>query len=115
MKFHKYLGIPKEAQTDWGILKLKYSVHALNAAQDDRYGIIENLPSWIGTGLAEVIEVEMDEDGCTTKVLYRVPHDSCFDLVLAVIPYSRTVKTVWLNDIYDNHDTLDESVYQKVG
>lgn len=109
--YHSELGIPNNAKTNFGSMLLDYSPHALEAALDDRYGNIINLPSFLDTSTAQVIEVETDNNGKTTKVLYRVPYSDELDLVLAVIPDRRFVKTVWLNQKNDLHNTLDNSKY----
>jgi hypothetical protein len=108
--YHYQLGIPREFRTDFGQLFLDYSFHARKAAKTDRYGEI-SLPEVLDTSAAMVIEVEgglYDEE---TKVVYRLPHDDEFDLVMAVIPQRAFVKTVWLNRKSDGHGTLDESKY----
>lgn len=109
-KYHADLGIPSSAQTNFGQMLLDYSGHALSAAQDDRYGNIINLPRSLDTSTAQVIEVETDGRK-TTKVLYRIPYSDEFDLMLAVIPDRRFVKTVWLNRNDDKHETLQDWKY----
>lgn len=108
--YHADLGIPQNAKTQHGQFLLDYSPHALNAAADDRYGNIVNLPKSLDTSKAQVIEVEM-EGSKTTKVVYRIPYNEEYDLVMAVIPDRRFVKTVWLNKNSDLHNTLDTSKY----
>lgn len=109
MKYHIELGIPEDVETQFGAMLLDYSPHALQAAQDDRYGTI-NLPRVLDTSKARVIEVETDGRK-TRKVLYRIPHDPEHDLLLAIDPDRRYVKTVWLNRNDDIHGTLDPSKY----
>lgn len=108
--YHADLGIPENAKTQHGQFLLDYPPHALNAATDDRYGNIVNLPKSLDTSKAQVIEVEM-EGSKTTKVVYRIPYNDEYDLVMAVIPDRRFVKTVWLNKNSDLHNTLDTSKY----
>lgn len=108
--YHSELGIPPNAKTNHGQFLLDYSNHALEAAQDDRYGNIINLPKSLDTSKAQVIEVEMSGNK-TTKVVYRIPYDEQHDLALVVIPDRRYVKTVWLNKNTDVHNTLDASKY----
>jgi hypothetical protein len=110
--YHFELGIPKSARTKIGNIPLRYSAHALNAAQDDRNGQIA-LPVRLNTNDAQVIEVEM-RGSETLKVVYRVPYNKDFDLVLVVIPYNGMTKTVWLNSKKDLHRTLDKSRYAQV-
>jgi hypothetical protein len=109
-KYHADLGIPASANTNYGQMLLDYSQHALSAAQDDRYGNIINLPRSLDTSNAQVIEVETDGRK-VTKVLYRIPYSDEFDLMLAVIPDRRFVKTVWLNRNDDKHETLQDWKY----
>jgi len=115
MLYHSQLGIPESARTSFGAFLLEYSQHAMQAAQNDRYGVA-SLPKFLDTTSPEcqVIEVETDDTGKTTKVVYRIPYDGEKDLVLAVIPARRFVKTVWFNERGDLHNTLDESKYDRV-
>jgi hypothetical protein len=108
--YHADLGFPENAKTQHGKMLLDYSPHALSAALDDRYGNILNLPKSLDTTNAQVIEVEMDGPK-TTKVVYRIPYNEEYDLVLVLIPDKRYVKTVWLNKNSDLHNTLDTSKY----
>lgn len=108
--YHADLGIPQNAQTQHGQMLLDYSPHALSAALDDRYGNIVNLPKSIDTSKAQVIEVEMNGSK-TTKVVYRIPYNEEYDLVMVLLPDRRFVKTVWLNKNTDLHNTLDTSKY----
>ena len=89
---------------------LDYSPHALDAALDDRYGNIVNLPKSLDTSKAQVVEVEM-QGSKTTKVVYRIPYNEEYDLIIVLIPDRRFVKTVWLNKNSDLHNTLDASKY----
>ena len=108
--YHADLGIPQNAQTQHGQMLLDYSPHALDAALDDRYGNIVNLPKSLDTSKAQVIEVEM-QGAKTTKVVYRIPYNEEYDLVMVLVPDRRFVKTVWLNKNSDLHNTLDVSKY----
>lgn len=110
--YHFELGIPKTAKTKIGNIPLKYSNHAKNAAQDDRNGQI-TLPVRLDTNSAQVIEVEMCGTE-TVKVVYRVPYNKDFDLVLVVMPRDGFTKTVWLNSNKDLHKTLQAHRYSKI-
>lgn len=107
--YHFELGIPKAAQLRFGKMPLNYSGHAQRASQNDRYGTIE-LPKYLDTNTAQVIEVEM-RGRETLKIVYRVKYNEILDLVLVVIPDRGFVKTVWLNQRNDLHKTLDASRY----
>ena len=109
LKYHTEVGIPEDVQTQFGQMLLDYSQHALQAAQNDRYGTID-LPRSLDTSKAQVIEVETDGKR-THKVLYRVPYNNEYDLLMAVDPRRRFVRTVWLNRNDDLHNTLDPSQY----
>lgn len=107
--YHFELGFPSSAQMHFGQMLLEYSTHARTAAQNDRYGDI-SLPLSLDTHQATVIEIEMFGNK-TTKVLYRVPYNAQHDLMIALIPDRRYVKTVWLNRKDDAHKTLEEWRY----
>jgi hypothetical protein len=109
MLYHSELGIPENVETQFGSMLLDYSKHALDASKNDQYGHIE-LPKSLDTSKAQVIEVET-RGKKTTKVLYRIPYDEEYDLILAVDPQRRFVRTVWLNHVNDNHNTLDPTRY----
>jgi len=111
--YHAEIGIPTSVPVRFGKLNLRYSRHALQAANSDRYGLI-NLPEVLDTDKAKVIEVEVAADGLVEKVLYRVPHCGTCDLVIAVIPYDSFVKTVWLNKKNDGHKTLNKANYNRI-
>ena len=91
---------------------LDYSNHGMiEAAQDDRYGNILNLPRSLDTSKAQVIEVETSGNK-TTKVLYRIPYDDLHDFTYGCnARKTSSVKTVWLNRNDDLHRTLDTSKY----
>lgn len=95
----------------FGKQKLKYSNHAINASRDDRYGDIQ-LPTFIDTNTAKVIEVEIVQDRFLSKVVYRVSYNETHDLVVVVIPERWFVKTVWLNAKSDKHQTLNRGKYE---
>lgn len=88
---------------------LKYSRHAIMAAQGDRYGKI-NLPKVIDSRNATLIEIEI-KDSKVTKAVFRTPHDDKHDLSLAIVPEIALVKTVWLNRRDDEHSTLRKEKY----
>ena len=94
-------------------LKLKYSLHALQAAVSDRYGIVQ-IPKSIVFDEAGVFELELTGLH-VTKFVVRLPYSATHDLALVIIPDGTDffVKTVWLNDRNDSHRTLDRSKYAK--
>lgn len=108
--YHHTMGIPLNANTQLGEIMLNYSEHALNAAKNDEYSNIINLPKSLDTSKSQVIEVEMIGNK-TIKVLYKVHYDEQFDLFIAVLPDRKYVKTVWLSKKDDLHETLNKTKY----
>ena len=110
MLYHKDIGFPADVKLPATKMLLDYSGHALVAAHDDQYGDIK-LPEVLDTQAAKLIEIEVNDTGRVVKALYRLPHDDRYDLVMAVLMARRWVKTVWLNDRNDEHETLDRAKY----
>lgn len=110
--YHKNLGFPKNI-SNWDEVKrfyyAKYSFHAQNAAENDRYGKIL-LPRMIDFTNAEIIEIET-EGNLVIKCVGRIPYNKDFDLVVVIIPQNSFVKTVWLNSKTDKHLTLQKWRY----
>jgi len=111
MIFHRIKGIPQHLKTQMGEIYLYYSKHALQEARHDRYGAI-NYPLVLDTDEANVVEVEA-HGNTVVKVLYEVEYDDKHNLYLAVVPYRKFVKTIWLCKKDDTHETLDLSVYDE--
>ena len=109
MKFHKDIYLPPEVTKLSFSCLLKYTRHALNEAQSDRYGTID-LPAVFDTRTAEPIDATIRE-GKVQRVLYRMDYDQDKDLCMVIEPHSRTAVTVWLNEKNDEHKTLDKSKY----
>lgn len=86
-----------------------YTAHARNAARNDHVGSVR-LPRTIHLDTYTVIEAEY-RDGEVTKLLLRGYHCQDNDLVLALIPQTGQVKTVWLNRRSDAHSTLRRDRY----
>jgi len=106
-KYHYQLGLPTNRLPS-GVISLTYSNHALSRAVDK--GI--TLPAFLDTSTAKVIEIEV-EDGMVEKILYRVKYNAGYDMLLAIIPYRKFVKTAWLNSVTDKHTTLNASEYDR--
>lgn len=106
--YHKDIYLPKIAFRSIDIV-LNYTYHAIEAADNDRYGQIE-LPETINFSLMEVVEMEF-VDGKLYKAVVRTHHDQKHDLALVVLIDGFRVKTVWLNRKDDKHQTLDHSKY----
>ena len=111
--YHSEIRLPDNFVAPRGRVALDWTRHALNAANDDRYGEIpvfkharlENL---------KVIEVGV-EAGRVAKILFRGRIDSERDLCMVLIPGTGawTVKTVWVNLFTDRHTTLDRNKYMR--
>lgn len=97
--------------TKFGVIDLNYSNHALQAANNDRYGNID-LPDSVDTNKAKLIELEVVNNRYLSKIVYRMEYDSEYDICIVIIPERWFVKTVWLNRKSDKHRTLDRSKYQ---
>lgn len=110
--YHKDLGWPRHMRNPRRLLRLRYTFHALRAAADDRYGPIRP-PADLDTGKAELIEAEVAPNGNITKAVWRLQWDADRDVVLVVLPFDGTVKTLWLNRADDTHSTLDEGRYER--
>jgi hypothetical protein len=111
MLYHTDVFIPDhlELRLPKGEFDLEYTDHAIRASVSDRYGRIV-LPDSVNTYDAKVIEIEVIDESIT-KIVYRVDLDKWRDLVIVVIPYSWTVKTVWVNAKRDKHNTLNKERY----
>lgn len=109
MKYHRDVYFPPELSRFYrrGIITLKWSSHALEAAKRDRYG---NIPVFHTIDTEAVIPIEVEfRDGRYHKTLYRIPGES-IDICVAVM-YNGNVKTVWYNEKNDSHNTLCKSEY----
>lgn len=112
--FHKDIGLPISPNRIIFHAQLKYSNHALKAAQNDRYGKI-NLPETLNTKLDNVTLIELEtKNGKPFKGVYRMPYNDKHDIVIVLLYETRLVKTVWLNSKTDAHKTLDVSKYTKL-
>jgi len=113
MLYHYQIGFPKNFNSNVGTRLLKYTRHALGAANSDKYGTVE-LPVRIDTAAALCVEIETGLTG-VEKLVYRMPYDARLDLCIVVIPVENyfLVKTVWLNEKTDGHSTLEKTKYAK--
>lgn len=93
------------------LFSLSYSVHARQAARNDRYGEIVNLPRHYIPRISKTIELESDDNYNLIKVVARQYYNEWFDLILVVNVEAKLVKTVWLNSRLDLHKTLDRTKY----
>lgn len=108
--FHKDVFAPAVFFASPGVMRVRYSRHAVQAAADDRYGDLSNvLPAYVDIDECEIVEVEVADNEITKRVV-RLPVDGELDLVL-VISADGYVRTVWGNTANDKHRTLDRSKY----
>jgi len=109
--YHSRIGLP-----DWFVapterVPLKWTYHAEIQRQEDRYGIIRRFKT-ATLGRLEVIEIGV-RDNKVSKILFRGTFNERYDVCMVLIPGKNewTVKTVWLNDKTDTHDTLNPARY----
>lgn len=108
MLYHKDVFMPR-LNLPKGRFKLTYGNHAKRAAETDEYTTII-LPAYLDTNWAEVIEVEVI-NGKPVKIVYRKPFDFDRDLIIVINTKDFFVKTVWINEANDKHNTLNTSRY----
>lgn len=112
VKFHKEIGFPLYFRQPKGSVELRYSRHALEEAENDRYGRIPVLERADFDNL-EVIEVKYNQTtGRIDRMLYRQNQGE--DNVCIVVSPGRgawNVVTTWFNEANDSHKTLNRSNY----
>lgn len=114
MLYHKDVFAPAQFFRSPGKLDVRYTMHALRAASEDRYGNLTRfLNSQVNLDDAELVEVEV-EAGRPVKWVARFHVDGDLDLVM-VIMSNGTVKTVWGNLASDKHRTLQTWKYVQPG
>lgn len=91
-------------------VKPRYTIHAFDSAENDRYGVIL-LPATINLSKAVIFEIEIGKNDTIEKVCIRMSYNKDYDLCMAIIPDGLVVKTVWLNSVEDSHRTLDTGKY----
>jgi hypothetical protein len=113
MLFHSRIYIPAAIELPGGPLRLTYSKHALHKAADNYNGDITSLlPEILDPADAELIEVETDANLRLIKVVYRLEvRNELFDIVLAIQTDRNLVRTVWTNDVRDEHRSLRKARY----
>lgn len=116
MLYHRDIGIPSSIKLPSGKFKLKYSGHAKNAAATDKYGDFSPALRYhqtLDTAVAEVIEIQVDDDQKPMKIVYRQPLTGWdgYDIIFVVVAQEWVVKTVWLNHKNDKHRTLNRKKY----
>lgn len=107
--YHKKFGLPTNYRHPMAMVEVRWTRHAINAAQSDRYGNVDIVKS-INLKEFETIEVEV-LDGKITKILVRGPFNDYLDVTYALIPIAGepwTIKTCWLN-LWDDEHRLGKS------
>ncbi len=108
--YHKDVYAPEVIFRSPGVLRLRYSRHAREAAIDDRYeDLTPYLRDYRDFDDAEIVEVEMTE-GQISKRVVRFQVSDTLVLVMAVSS-DGFVRTVWGNRVTDRHATLDRRKY----
>lgn len=92
------------------MVKLNPTCHAIEAAYNDRYGIID-IPEKINLSKVKIFEIEVDDIGNLIKVCIRMKYNDDYDLCMPILIKGLKIKTVWLNSVNDRHNTLDRSKY----
>lgn len=113
--FHYQICMPSELKTPIFKGELKYTRHAQEAAQTDRYGLI-SLPKEVNFDNGLLIEAEAIKEASGKlfcfKQVWRVQYDETRDLCL-VVTNEGAVKTVWINERNDSHRTLKRYLYAR--
>lgn len=109
--YHREVYAPEPLFRSPGVVRLRYSYHAQEEARGDRYGDLSRyLTPYRDFDYAEIVEVELDEEGQIAKRVVRFDITEDLVLVLAV-KADGYVKTVWCNRFTDSHGTLDRRKY----
>ena len=108
--YHKDVYLPYAMTHPYSNLRLCliYTKHAKKEAKDE--GI--KLPLTTTLNDTQIIEMGI-ENGKVKKIVYRLTYDDKRDILLAFAIPSWCVKTVWLNDVSDDHTALDRTKYEK--
>lgn len=113
-RYHKDVYAPPELFYSPGVVRLRYSLHALRAAEGDRLGNLSYyLPTVLDFDTAEIVEVELDASaGHISKRVARLKVLDDLAIVL-VVADNGTVCTVWGNREADRHESLRKRKYVK--
>lgn len=111
-KYHIEIHMPKTALELQFAALVRYTRHALNAAQGDRYGKID-LPKVFDSRKASLIEAKYQGEKIW-RTLWRQPYNEELDLNIVIEPDTAKVITVWLNRHDDQHASLREEEYATV-
>ncbi len=118
--WHRDIGFPGWFNAKpTGVIPIKWTDHALEAAANDRYVQLTVVPTQIDLSTFEVIEMRTDQERPHHPVglVLRKPWAHGLDSVLALrwhhVTGSWRVTTVWFNMTTDTHGTLDASRYER--
>lgn len=108
---HRDIGFPPEFRKPNERIPLVYSYHARQASRSRDIRILKG----ITLARFDVIEIEVVE-GQTVKMVVRGAYDDQNDICLVISQDGSrwVVRTVWLNDKADLHNTLDHTRYERV-
>jgi len=106
--YHRDIGFPKSLKMKSVSCVLKYSNHALK--QSHRHGSKIKLPKSVQINPEDIVELGMINRK-PSKILIRKSYSVKDDLILVISTDNNVVRTVWLNDKNDQHNTLDMSKY----
>jgi hypothetical protein len=104
MKYHVLIGFPFGWQRPTGTEYLVYGEHAQRQAYVRGIELPRSI-QW--QGIVEVADPGTKDE----TVLLRLPYDERDDLCLVIIRRRGFVKTAYLNERSDTHETLDRSKY----
>lgn len=108
--YHRAVYAPVPLFRSPGVMRVRYTRHARQAALDDRYGdLTPFLRHYVDFDVAEIVEVELT-DGVISKRVIRLPLPGGFVLVMVVSGIGRVI-TVWANRAADRHHSLERSKF----
>jgi hypothetical protein len=101
---------PELGKLSLGEVKVRYSRHAIEQAE--RKHIVLPAQGVLVVPEGSIVELELDiRTERPVKAVVRNQYNSDWDLVSVIIPSSYglfLVKTVWLNSVTDQHQTLNK-------
>lgn len=114
--YHYRIGFPENLILPTGTFLFNYSRHARCEFSQDRYYRPNFTLPHLCFALAQdmVVEVELqDGQHKPSKIVYRMPFEQTqdLDLSLCILWQEKLIKTLWFNDLADEHTTLDKSKY----
>jgi hypothetical protein len=110
MKYNKAIGFPDSIFIPKYKIHLFYSNHATDKI--NQFGMCK-YPIDIQLTIENIVELDTVDGKKIDNVVVRLPYNNTEGIVLSLMLFKRTavVKTIWLNNINDTHQTLDKSKY----